>query len=169
MKTKHTLIALMEDRPGVMNRVVSLFRRRGFNIESLSVGMSEIPNISRMTVVVVGTSEIVEQAIKQLYKIVNVLKVIKAPEEQSVIRELALIKVSTNQNTRAEIMQIVDIFRAKIVDVGPTSMIIEATGSENKVSSLIQLLQRFGIKEIACTGRVVMVRGASSSGKSDSE
>jgi len=156
---------LMEDEPGVLNRVVSLFRRRGFNIDSLTVGPSEIPQISRMTVVVNGTTEIVEQVVKQLYKIVDVLKVSDVSDDKTVVRELALIKVSANQSTRSEIMQIVDIYRAKIVDVAMDSLMIEATGPEDKIDSLVQLLKRFGIKEMARTGRVVMIRGAAGATK----
>lgn len=165
MRTKHTVVALMEDQPGVLNRVVSLFRRRGFNIDSLTVGPSEIPQISRMTVVVNGTTEIVEQVVKQLYKVVDVLKVSDISSEKIVVRELALIKVSATQATRSEIMQIVDIYRAKIVDVAIDSVIIEATGPEDKIDSLVELLKRFGIKEMARTGRVVMVRSAIGSTK----
>lgn len=165
MRTKHTVVALMEDQPGVLNRVVSLFRRRGFNIDSLTVGPSEIPQISRMTVVVNGTTEIVEQVVKQLYKVVDVLKVSDISDEKIVVRELALIKVSATQATRSEIMQIVDIYRAKIVDVAIDSVIIEATGPEDKIDSLVELLKRFGIKEMARTGRVVMVRSAIGSTK----
>ncbi|MGQ9676939.1 MAG: acetolactate synthase small subunit [Chloroflexota bacterium] len=165
MRTKHTVVALMEDQPGVLNRVVSLFRRRGFNIDSLTVGPSEIPQISRMTVVVNGTTEIVEQVVKQLYKVVDVLKVSDISNEKIVVRELALIKVSATQATRSEIMQIVDIYRAKIVDVAIDSVIIEATGPEDKIDSLVELLKRFGIKEMARTGRVVMVRSAIGSTK----
>jgi acetolactate synthase I/III small subunit len=164
-RTKHTVIALMEDSPGVLNRVVSLFRRRGFNIDSLTVGGSEIPRISRMTVVVNGTTEIVEQVVKQLYKVVDVLKVSDVSDDRTVVRELALVKVSATQSTRAEIMQIVDIYRAKIVDVAADSLMIEATGSDEKIDSLVEMLKRFGIKEMARTGRVVMIRSAVGSTK----
>ncbi len=165
MRTKHTVVALMEDQPGVLNRVVSLFRRRGFNIDSLTVGPSEIPQVSRMTVVVNGTADIVEQVVKQLYKVVDVLKVSDITNEKIVVRELALIKVNANQTTRSEIMQIVDIYRAKIVDVAIDSVIIEATGPEDKIDSLVDLLKRFGIKEMARTGRVVMMRSTAGSTK----
>ena len=165
MRTKHTVVALMEDQPGVLNRVVSLFRRRGFNIDSLTVGPSEIPQVSRMTVVVNGTADIVEQVVKQLYKVVDVLKVSDITNEKIVVRELALIKVNANQTTRSEIMQIVDIYRAKIVDVAIDSVIIEATGPEDKIDSLVDLLKRFGIKEMARTGRVVMIRSTAGSTK----
>lgn len=168
-KKKHTVVALMEDRPGVMNRVVSLFRRRGFNIDSLSVGASEAPGVSRMTLVVNGTSDVLEQVMKQLYKVVEVLKVSDVSDEKAVAREMALVKVSANASTRAEIMQIVDIFRAKIVDVAADSLMIEVTGTEDKIDSLIQMLRRFGIKEMVRTGRVVMTRGASGSARLEGE
>jgi len=159
----------MEDQPGVLNRVVSLLRRRGFNIDSLAVGASEIPDVARVTLVVNGTSEIVEQVIKQLYKVVEVLKVTDISGDQHVSRELALIKVNASASTRSEIMQIVDIYRAKIVDVAADSLMIETTGTQDKLDSLVQLLKRFGIKEIARTGRVVMTRGSGSSGKGEGD
>ena len=158
--TKHTLIALMEDKPGVLNRVASLFRRRNFNIESLTVGHSETPGISRMTIVVNAAHAGIEQVEKQLYKLVNITKVSDVSHEPTVIRELALIKVHATAPTRAEIMQLVDIFRAKVVDVAAESLTIEITGPEDKVDSLVQLLRPFGIKEMVRTGRVAMVRGS---------
>ncbi|MCL6432408.1 MAG: acetolactate synthase small subunit [Anaerolineae bacterium] len=161
---KHTLIVLMEDRPGVLNRVSSLFRRRNFNIESLTVGHSETPGISRMTVVVDGDDTVVEQVSKQLYKLIHVTKVTDVTSEAAVLRELALIKVHATANTRGEIMQLCDIFRAKAVDVGADSLTIEITGQEDKIDSLIALLRPFGIKEMVRTGRVAMVRGWSGNG-----
>ena len=158
--TKHTLIALMEDKPGVLNRVASLFRRRNFNIASLTVGHSETPGISRMTVVVDADGAGIEQVEKQLYKLVNITKVSDVSHEPTVVRELALIKVHATAPTRAEIMQLVDIFRAKAVDVAAESLTIEITGPEDKVDSLVQLLRPFGIKELVRTGRVAMVRGS---------
>jgi len=160
MKTKHVLVALMEDRKGVLNRVASLLRRRGFNIESLSVGHTDLPQISRMTIVVNGDDSVVEQVAKQLYKVIDILKVSDVTHEQAVERELALIKVAANAQTRSEIMQIVDIYRAKIVDVAADSLMVEATGTEDKIDSMINLLRGFGIKELARTGIVAMVRGA---------
>jgi acetolactate synthase-1/3 small subunit len=158
--TKHTLVALMEDKPGVLNRVASLFRRRNFNIESLTVGHSEMPGISRMTIVVnEDHAGGIEQVEKQLYKLVNITKVSDVSHEPTVIRELALIKVHATAPTRAEIMQLVDIFRANVVDVAAESLTIEITGPEDKVDSLVQLLRPFGIKEMVRTGRVAMVRG----------
>ncbi|MFC2017074.1 acetolactate synthase small subunit [Chloroflexota bacterium] len=157
--TKHTLVALVEDKPGVLNHMASLFRRRGFNIESIAVGHSELPHLSRMTIVVNGTTATVEQVRKQLDKVINVVKVSDITEEDIVARELALIKVKTTSSTRSEIIQIVDIFRANIVDVAPDSVTIEVTGDEEKISSLFELLRGFGIKEVSRTGRIAMTRG----------
>jgi len=159
--TKHTLVALVADKPGVLNRIASLFRRRGFNIESIAVGHSELPHISRVTIVVGGATTMVEQVRKQLDKVVDVVKVIELSGDNIVARELALIKVRATSSTRSEIMQIVDIFRASIVDVSPDSLTIEVTGDEEKVNSLFNLLRGFGIKEIARTGRIAMTRGSS--------
>ncbi|MCL0052997.1 acetolactate synthase small subunit [Dehalococcoidales bacterium] len=158
---KHTLVALVEDKPGVLNRMASLFRRRGFNIESIAVGRSELPNLSRMTIVVDGSTAMVEQVRKQLDKIINVIKVSDITGDDVVARELALIKVKATSSTRSEIIQIVNIFRANIVDVAPDSVTIEVTGDEEKVNSLFNLLRGFGIKEIVRTGRIAMVRGGS--------
>ncbi len=157
--TKHTLIALVEDKPGVLNRVASLFRRRGFNIESISVGHSELPHISRMTIVVNGTAMIVEQVRKQLDRVIDVIKVSDITDDNMVARELALIKVRATSSNRSEIIEIVDIFRANIVDVAPGSVTIEVTGDEKKIDSLLSLVRSFGIKELARTGRVGMTRG----------
>ena len=156
---KHTLIALVEDKPGVLNRMASLFRRRSFNIESIAVGRSEVPNISRTTIVVDGTTTSVEQVRKQLDKIVDVVRVVELNAEDTISRELALVKVKANSATRSEIMQIVDIFRANIVDVSSDSLTIEVTGDDNKIESLLTLLQGFGIRELARTGKIAMTRG----------
>ena len=157
--TKHTLVALVEDKPGVLNRVASLFRRRGFNIESIAVGHSEKPNLSRMTIVVDGTTTSVEQVRKQLDKLPDIIKVSDITEDNIIARELALIKVHATSTTRSEIIEIVDIFRANIVDVAADSVTIEATGDEEKIGSLLKLVRGFGIKEIARTGRIAMSRG----------
>ena len=157
--TKHTLVALVEDKPGVLTRVASLFRRRAFNIQSLAVGHSEKPGLSRMTVVVNGDSAVVEQVRKQLDKLINVLKAFDITDEDIVARELALIKVRATASTRSEIIQIVDIFRANIVDVASDSLTVEVTGDEDKVESLLKLLRSFGIKEATRTGRVALTRG----------
>ncbi|OGO04258.1 MAG: acetolactate synthase small subunit [Chloroflexi bacterium RBG_13_54_8] len=159
MNGKHTLVALVADRPGVLNRVASLFRRRGFNIDSIAVGHTEQKEISRMTIVVSGNAAMVEQVRKQLDKIIDVIKISDITDESMIERELALIKVKTTPETRGEVIQIVDIFRANIVDVAPESLIVEVTGDEDKINSLFKLLQSFGIKEMARTGRVAMTRG----------
>jgi len=160
---RHTLIALMEDKPGVLNRVSSLFRRRNYNIESLAVGHSETPGISRMTIVVNGDVRVVEQVVKQLSKLVNVTQVLNVSDKPTVVRELALIKVKAAHGTRSEIMELANVFRARVVDVGATSLTVEITGLEDKVNSLIGLLEPFGIEELARTGRVAMVRGGNGS------
>ncbi len=159
MAQKHTLIFLVANRPGVLNRVASLFRRRGFNIESIAVGHSEMPHLSRMTVVIDGATTMVEQVRKQLDKIIDVVKVSDITGGGLIARELALIKVKTTPATRSEVMQIVDIFRANIVDVAANSLTIEVTGEEAKIDSLYDLLRGFGVKELTRTGRVAMTRG----------
>jgi len=158
---KHTIVALLEDHPGVLNRVVSMFRRRNFNIESLTVGHTDQPGVSRMTIVVEGTDTHVEQVTKQMHKIIDVLKITDLTAEKSVISELSLIKVSTNSASRSEIIQLVDIYKARIVDVSADSLMLEVTGPEEKIDSLVSLLRPFGIKEMVRTGRVAMVRGGS--------
>jgi len=156
---KHTLITWVEDKPGVLNRVSSLFRRRQFNIDSIAVGHTEVEGISRMTIVVDGSSVSVEQVRKQLDKLVNIIKVLDITEEDMVARELALIKVKATPENRSEIMQVVDIFRAKIVDVAADCVIVEVTGDENKLESLLRLLDEFGVRELSRTGRIAMTRG----------
>ncbi|MCL7452775.1 MAG: acetolactate synthase small subunit [Anaerolineae bacterium] len=163
---KHTLIALMEDKPGVLNRVSGLFRRRNYNIESLSVGHSETGGISRMTIVVNGDERIVEQVVKQLDKLVNVTDVIDVSHRDSVFRELALIKVNAGPGKRSEIIELTSVFRARVVDVGATSLTVEITGPESRVNSLIGLLEPYGIEELARTGRVAMVRSGNGNGSS---
>ncbi|MGA8849737.1 MAG: acetolactate synthase small subunit [Dehalococcoidia bacterium] len=166
--TKHILVALVEDKPGVLNRIASLFRRRSFNIQSLAVGGSEHPGLSRMTIVAVGDSAQVEQVRKQLEKLINVVKVSDITAEDTVTRELALIKVKATASTRNEIMQIVDIFRANIVDVSPSSVTVEVTGDEDKVNSLLKLLRDFGVKEVSRTGKIALTRGSSAKITADS-
>ncbi len=158
-QTKHTVVALVENKPGVLNRVSSLFRRRNFNIESITVGQSEVPEISRMTIVVDGTTTSVEQVRKQLDKLIDVVKVTDITAEAIVARELALIKVKASAATRSDIIHIVDIFRANIVDVSSDSVTIEVTGDEDKINSLLDLLRSSGIIELARTGRVALTRG----------
>ena len=161
---KHTVIAWMEDKPGVLNRVAGLFRRRNFNIESLTVGHSEAPGISRMTFVVEGDDRQLRQVETQLDKLINVTAVQNVTAEPTVIRELALVKVNATSSNRAEILQLVDIYRASIVDVAMDSLVIQITGPEDRVNTLISLLETFGIKEMVRTGRVAMVRGNGHSG-----
>jgi len=156
---KHTIVALVEDKPGVLTKMASLFRRRGFNIESIAVGHSELPHLSRMTFVVNGSAAMVEQVRKQLDKVVDVVKAVDITGDNITARELALIKVKATSATRSEIIEIVDIFRANIVDVAADSLIIEITGDEDKVDSLLKLLRGFGIREITRTGRIAMMRG----------
>jgi acetolactate synthase-1/3 small subunit len=160
--TKHTIVALVADKPGVLNRVASLFRRRDFNIESIAVGHSEQPEISRMTIVVDGARTQVEQVRKQLDKLIDVIKVSDITGENTISRELAMIKVKTTGENRSDVMQIVGIFRAKIVDVSIDSVTVEVTGDELKVNSLYNLLKTFGIKEICRTGVIAMTRGSGS-------
>jgi len=157
---KRTLIARVEDKPGVLARVASLFRRRAFNIESLTVGHTEAPGISRMTIVVDSTRTDAEKVAQHLYKLVNVIKVEDISDQPAVMRDLALIKVRTpDPRTRSELMQLVDTFRARVVDVGLESLIVEATGTEEKIDGLVEVLRPFGILEMVRTGRVAMVRG----------
>jgi acetolactate synthase I/III small subunit len=166
VSTKHTLVALVEDKPGVLNRMVSLFRRRGFNIASIAVGNSETASFSRVTFVVDGTPTMVEQVRKQLLgKVVEVVKVTDITDENIVVRELALIKVKAPSSARSEIIQIVDIFHAEIVDVTQEYLTIEITGAEDKIESLVDLLKPFGIKELARTGRIAMTCGSAAVGE----
>jgi acetolactate synthase-1/3 small subunit len=157
---KHTVAALVEDRPGVLNRVASLFRRRGFNIESLAVGSTEEPGISRMTFVVEGGDNIVEQVEKQLYKLIDVVKVSDLTKEEAVIRELALIKVRCRAEQRREILDLVEIFRAQAVDVTQTSIVIQIVAQPETVDGLLDNLRTYGIREMVRTGRIAIARGA---------
>ena len=156
---QHTLVALVEDKPGVLTKVASMFRRRGFNIASLAVGNSEQPGLSRMTFVVNGDEYTVGQVVKQLDKLIEVIEVADITNERIVSRELALLKVKTTPMNRGEIIQIVNLFRANIIDVGSDSMVIEITGEEDKINALHNLLAAFGIIEMLRTGLVAMVRG----------
>jgi acetolactate synthase-1/3 small subunit len=155
---KHTIAVLVENKPGVLARVAGLFRRRGFNIESLTVGTTERNDLSRMTIVVEGDDRVVEQVTKQLNKLVEIIKVSEITEG-SVERELCLIRVHAPPEKRGEIVELTNIFRARIVDVSRDSFIIEVTGDEDKVSAFIDLMRQYGIKELARTGKVAMVRG----------
>ncbi len=157
---KHNIAVIVENKSGVLTRIAGLFSRRSFNIDSLSVGATDNPEYSRMTITVQGDRDVLEQVIKQLSKLINVIRVSELDPSESLERELAVIKVSVDRENRSEIMQIVNIFRARIIDVSQRSMIIEVTGDEEKVDAIIQLLRQFGIKELARTGKVSMIRGA---------
>ena len=157
---KHTISVLVENKPGVLARVSGLFARRGFNIESLAVGTTENESVSRMTIVASGDDNVLEQITKQLYKLIDVIKVFEIPKDVAVERELMLIKVSCNEKTRPEIIEIVDIFRGRIVDVSEGAVTIEMTGEENKIEGILKLLKKFGIKELIRTGKIALQRGS---------
>jgi acetolactate synthase I/III small subunit len=156
---KHTLAVLVQNKAGVLSRVAALFSRRGYNIDSLAVGVTEDPETSRITLVVHGDDRVLEQVTKQLNKLVDVIKVTDFGGDDTVERELALIKVAADTDNRAEIIQIADIFRARIIDVAPKSMTVEVTGDEGKVEAIAKLLRQYGIKEMVRTGKIAMVRG----------
>ncbi|AFV12180.1 acetolactate synthase small subunit IlvH [Thermacetogenium phaeum DSM 12270] len=156
---RHTLTVLVENQPGVLTRVAGLFSRRGYNIESLAVGETHEKSISRMTIVVDGDDRVIEQVVKQLNKLVDVISVRDITEEEHVDRELVLIKVKAEPAVRGEIMQIVEIFRARIVDIGQNTLIIECTGDEGKIRAIEKSLKPFGILELVRTGKIAMVRG----------
>lgn len=159
-----TLIVLVEDKPGVLTRVASLFRRRAFNIESLTVGHTEQPGVSRMTIVVDDSRSGAEKIVQHLYKLVNVIQVDDITDSPSVSRDLALIKVQTpSGQVRSEVLQIVDTFRARVVDVALDSLMVEVTGAEDKINGLAEVLRPFGIIEMVRTGRVAMLRGTNGS------
>jgi len=155
----HTFVAYVEDKPGVLNRVASLFRRRVFNIESLTVGHTEQPGVSRMTIVVDTDEGGARRVEANLYKLVNVLRVDDVTHRPAVVRDLALVKVNASNGQRSEIMQLVDVYRARIVDVASDSLVVEITGTEDKIESLIEVLRPFGIIEMVRTGVVAMSRG----------
>ncbi len=159
--TLHTLSVLVENRAGVLSRVAGMFSRRGFNIESLAVGTCEEPGMSRITIVVNGGDAVVEQVMKQTNKIIDVIKVSDLTERESVERELALIKVAAETGAaRAEIMQIANIFRAQIVDVGTRTLVLQVAGDTDKIEALEKLLRQYGIKELVRTGKVALLRGS---------
>jgi acetolactate synthase-1/3 small subunit len=160
----HTITALVQDKPGVLARVASMFSRRGFNISNLVVGHSEKAHLSRMSFDVEGDEWVVEQVTKQLYKLIDVVDVTDISSDSIVVRELALIKVKSSSETRAQIIQTVDIFKADIIDVADDAVIVEVTGDGEKVDPLLKLLEPFGIQEIMRTGRVAMTRGELASG-----
>ncbi|HVS15855.1 MAG TPA: acetolactate synthase small subunit [Thermoanaerobaculia bacterium] len=156
---RHTLCALVENRPGVLVRVVNLFRRRNFNIDSLTVGRTQKDDVSRITMVMEGTNEEAERVETNLYKLVNVISVEHLTDKPAVVRDLALVKVRAGAEQRREITELCDIFRARVIDVSPDSMIIEATGEERKIENLAELLRPYGIVEMVRTGVVAMGRG----------
>ena len=157
---RHVLVAVVNNRPGVLNRVASLMRARSFNIESLAVGHTERPDISRMTITLRGDDVAVEQVSKQLYRLIDVLKVQDVTNEPRIEHELALIKVRATNSSRGEILKIVELYRGRVVDVAADSVIVEATGTEDEIDALIALVGGFGIREMVRTGTTVMVRGA---------
>src|SRR3990172_8658372 len=163
----HTIVALVEDKPGVLNRVASKWRQRGFNIESLAVGHSEIPGLSRMTFTVDGATHDVEQVTKQLYKVIEVVKITDITGEEMVARELALIRVASSDQTRGAILEIASVFRANIIDVATDSLILEVTGTEDKIEAIYELLLPYGVKELVRTGRIAMTRGGVGTGHDD--
>jgi acetolactate synthase-1/3 small subunit len=158
-RKRHTFVVYVEDKPGVLNRVASLFRRRAFNIDSLTVGHSETTSESRMTIVVESDASDARRIEANLYKLVNVVRVHDITHVPSIFRELAMVKVATTIETRTQIMQLVDVFRARVVDVAPDSLVIETTGTEEKIEGLLEVLQPYGILELVRTGRVGMLRG----------
>ena len=160
MSTSHTLSVLVEDKPGVLARVSALFSRRGFNIESLAVGGTEIPEISRMTIVVTVDEFPLEQVTKQLNKLINVIKIVEQDGEASVARELVLIKVRADASV--QVIETVNLFRAKVIDVSPESVTIEATGTRSKLDALLRMLDPYGIREIVQSGVVAVGRGPKS-------
>lgn len=156
---KHTLSVLVENKPGVLTRIAGLFARRGFNIDSLAVGETQDPMLSRMTISVDGQDQPLEQVTKQLHKLVNVIKITDLDPATTVERELILLKVAADARTRSEIIQIVEIFRANIIDVSSGTLIIEATGDKDKVEAILSLLGPFGVTELVRTGKIAMARG----------
>jgi len=159
---RHVLVAIVNNRPGVLNRVASLMRARNFNIESLAVSHLDDPEISRMTITLLGDDMNVEQAAKQLYKLIDVLKVQDVTDDPTVQHELVLVKVRATDRNRGELISIVEMYKARIVDMAPESVIVETTGTESEVDALIALLRGYGIKELVRTGTVVMSRGPQS-------
>ncbi len=160
--TRHTLSVLVEDKPGVLARVASLFSRRGFNIESLAVGPTEVPDVSRMTIVVSVEGLPLEQVTKQLNKLINVLKIVELDETSSVQRAIALVKVKADAGQRSSILEVVQLFRAKVVDVALDAVTIEVTGNDDKIDAFLKLLEPHGIKEIVKSGVIAMSRGGRS-------
>ena len=155
----HTLSVLVEDKPGVLARVAALFSRRGFNIKSLAVGPTEVKDMSRMTIVVTAEETPLEQITKQLNKLINVIKIVEQEEGNMVARQLALIKVRTDAGTRSQVIEAVNLFRAKVIDVANDSLTVEATGTEEKLEALMRVLEPYGIRETVQSGVVALARG----------
>ncbi|MBB6694738.1 acetolactate synthase small subunit [Cohnella xylanilytica] len=160
MNRKHTIAILVNDQPGVLQRVSGLFGRRGFNIESITVGASEEPGLSRMVIVTTGDDHTLEQIQKQLYKIIDVIKVVDIGSNPMVGRELGLIKVNAEPSARPEILGVVETFRAAVVDIGPNSLIVQVVGDSEKIDAMIELLKPYGIRELSRTGVTAMTRGS---------
>jgi acetolactate synthase I/III small subunit len=159
-RSLHTFVAYVEDQPGVLARVAALFRRRAFNIDSLTVGRTEVDGVSRMTIVMEADDNTARLVEANLYKLVNVLRVEDVTYEQTIVRDLALIKVKTSAENRAQVLQVVEVFRARVVDVAPDALVVEITGTEDKLQGLIEVLRPFGIIEMVRTGSIAMTRGA---------
>lgn len=164
---RHTLAVLVENNPGVLARVAGLFSRRGFNIDSLAVGRTDNPTVSRMTIVVEGDDRVLEQVNKQLNKLVDVIKIRDITSEEHVDRELVLIKVNADPSVRGEVMQIADVFRARIVDLGKRTLTLECTGNEGKINAFEESLRPYGIRELVRTGKIAMLRGSRHTGLSE--
>lgn len=165
---RHTLAVLVENRPGILTRVAGLFARRGFNIESLTVGRTESHEVSRMTIVVEGDDRLIEQVNKQLHKLIDVIKISDITTDEYVDRELVMIKVNADPSQRVEIMQMAQIFRARVVDLGRKTLTFECTGNEGKITAFEESLKPYGIKELVRTGKVAMTRGTRFSGANGS-
>jgi len=159
MSMRHTIAVLVNDQPGVLQRVSGLFGRRGFNIESITVGQSEEPGLSRMVIVTLGDEQTLEQIEKQLYKLIDVIKVINLSSNPMVARELALIKVNAEPSERPEIMGVVETFRASVVDIGSHNLMVQVVGDTTKIDAMIELLKPYGIRELSRTGVTAMIRG----------
>ncbi|MCR8843853.1 acetolactate synthase small subunit [Paenibacillus sp. SC116] len=162
--TRHTIAVIVNDQPGVLQRVSGLFGRRGFNIESITVGASEEPGLSRMVIVTTADEQMLEQVEKQLYKIIDVIKVLNLSSQEMVARELALIKVKAEPNMRPEILGVVETFRASIIDIGPSTLVVQVLGESSKIEAMIELMEPYGIREISRTGVTAMIRGSITDG-----
>lgn len=156
---RHVILALVEDKPGVLHRVSSLIRRRGFNIDTITVGATEVKGVSRITMTMAGDEKVVEQVVKQLAKLIDVVKISRLRPESTVMRELAMVRVhAPNSSTRADIMQFVEIFRGHVVDASPESLTIELSGDPEKIDAFLDIVKRYGVKELARTGVIAMQR-----------